>query len=145
MGPYLLDSGCAGDALSSLEGAGVCACPIRARICVCVCACVRACVYVCVYACVRVDVCVCARAHTRAWVRRCLCVTIFRPYPGDRQKTAALITKQVTCQTSNKETLSMTSADTSLLRHKRSLWRRVTFLGWSVGVVTSSGLITDCL
>ena len=75
---------------------------VRAYVCACVRVCVRVCV--CVYACVRVDVCVCARAHTRAWVRRCLCVTIFRPYPGDRQKTAALITKQVTCQTSNKET-----------------------------------------
>ena len=60
MGPFLLHSGCAGDALSSLEGAGVCACPMLARVCVCVCvrACVRACVCVCVFVCVFVCLCV---------------------------------------------------------------------------------------
>ena len=94
MGPYLLDSGCAGDVPSSVEGAGVCACPtrvcVRMRACAraCICVCVRVCVCVCVRACVRaygwMDVCVCP--HTRAWVRGSLFVNFFRPYTGNRQE-----------------------------------------------------------
>ena len=135
MGPYLLDSGCAGDVPSSVEGAGVCACPMRerarararvcaracVRACICVCACLCMCMRACVCACVWVDGCVCVPAHARvgAWEPVC---EFFSSIHWKQTRTPALIAKQVTCQTSDKQALRMTSADTSLLRYKRSPW-----------------------